>query len=156
EDEGSSFCGRRGGNRCGSSMRNKFGRAEQEGDCRDECGRRAVVYAALLQGRKAASETVWRFRPGRPLDRSGENTWRFGCPCTHAPARRTGHSYRRHVVSGGRREIRRSEAEKLPGGQFYHHSGRRSTLCGNEGRPCCCTAEWSRKISDELPGEVNR
>ncbi|PYX91349.1 MAG: hypothetical protein DMG71_20415, partial [Acidobacteria bacterium] len=43
------------GHRC---MGNELGRTEQEGDCRVNCGRSTVVYAALLQRRKTTSAAV--------------------------------------------------------------------------------------------------
>src|SRR4029077_6704051 len=113
----SPFCSRyRSHNRCGSCMRNKLNRTEQEGDCRVNCGRSTVVYAALLQRRQTASATVRRLQPERHLDRSSENPCRCACPRAYAPARRTSYGDRRHLVSGRGSEIRLSEAKRLSGG----------------------------------------
>src|SRR5689334_11651087 len=84
----------RGRNHCGFCMGNKPGAREQgpadQEDCRGNCGRSAVVYADLLHRRQTASATVRRLQPGRPMDRSSEDTWRRARTRAYAPARRTG------------------------------------------------------------------
>src|SRR5882757_4714218 len=117
DDEESPFCSRyRGHNRYGSCMGNKFGGTQQKRDCRVNCERSTVVYAALLQRRQTASAPVRRLQPGRFLDRSSENTWRCACFRAYAPARRTSYRDRRHLVSGRGSEIRLSKTKRLLGG----------------------------------------
>jgi len=50
------------------------------------------------------------------------------------------------------------ESAKLkgyPAGSFNRYSGRHPSFCRSEGKYCGRTSERHRKISNELPGEIN-